>query len=415
MLADHSHERRLSGGTPHASNRQLPSLTPLRGIAALWVVLYHYCGTGQFLPNLDITPHSYVIGKGYLAVDMFFVLSGFVMAHVYQRAFAEGVTKNYRGFLAARIARLYPLHVFILLLFVATAVASHFISGITTGSFEAIPLTGPRSLGAIIANIFMLQGLSAAQLSWNYPEWSVSVEFIAYLAFPVALLLMGRAPPAARLTLGAVLFAVLACLAMITQGDLDQWDGPLTLMRCMPEFLFGTLLYFVFRDYGQRYWLRSDTVIFPVLVATLLCLHLGAPDLLIIALFAALVLLAVSNTGVFAKLANIGPLIWLGEISYSLYLVHGLVQFAAEKGLGAIGIRHNAALSTGQSLALMMLMLAVCVVFASATYSGIEIVWRRYLRAFLAGDGKRERPAPAVRGRRLAARPAVRATVTESN
>jgi hypothetical protein len=87
IVANHSHKRRLSGGSSEASDRQLPSLTPLRGIAALWVVLYHCCGTAQFFPNLDITPHSYLISKGYLAVDIFFVLSGFVMAHVYRRAF----------------------------------------------------------------------------------------------------------------------------------------------------------------------------------------------------------------------------------------------------------------------------------------------------------------------------------------
>ena len=150
MVANHSHERRLSGRLSQASNRQLPSLTPLRGVAALWVVLYHYCGTAQFFPNLDITPHSYLISKGYLAVDMFFVLSGFVMAHVYRRAFSEGVGEHYRGFLMARIARLYPLHVFILSLFVVTAAASQFMIGLATGSFESIPLTGPRSLAAII-------------------------------------------------------------------------------------------------------------------------------------------------------------------------------------------------------------------------------------------------------------------------
>jgi peptidoglycan/LPS O-acetylase OafA/YrhL len=393
MLVDHFHKRLVSGGTSNASDRQLPSLTPLRGIAALWVVLYHYCGTAQFLPNLDITPQSYLIAKGYLAVDMFFVLSGFVMAHVYSRAFSQGVKEHYRGFFAARVARLYPLHVFILLLFVVTATVSQFLTGVATGSFAGIPLTGARSLAAIVANIFMLQGLAAGDLSWNYPEWSISVEFMAYLVFPLALYLIGRAPPAVRLGLGALLFAALAWLAALTKGDLDQWDGPMTLVRCMPEFLSGMLLYFIFRDYGQRSWLSSDAAILPVLVATLLCLQRGAPDLLIIVLFAALVLLAVSNAGVFAKLANIGPLIWLGEISYSLYLVHGLVQFVAAKGLGAIGIRHNAALSTGQSLALMMLMLGLCVLFASATYSGVEIVWRRHLRTLLAGDQQ----APSAR------------------
>jgi peptidoglycan/LPS O-acetylase OafA/YrhL len=83
----------------------------------------------------------------------------------------------------------------------------------------------------------MLQGLAAGQLSWNYPAWSISVEFIAYLVLPFALPVIGRAPQAARLVLGAVLFAVLALLAAFTQGVLDQWNGPITLIRCMPEFL----------------------------------------------------------------------------------------------------------------------------------------------------------------------------------
>jgi hypothetical protein len=98
-----------------------------------------------------------------------------------------------------------------------------------------------------------------------------------------------------------------------------------------------------------------------------------ADDLtIIISLFAALVLLSVSDSGAFAKVLNIGPLIWLDEISYSLYLLHGFVQFSACRGLGAIGIHHTAALSSGRSLALMMLMLAMCVFGASATYWGIE-------------------------------------------
>ena len=390
MVADHAHERPLSGESPDASNRQLPSLTPLRGIAALWVVLYHYCGTAQFLPNLDITPQSYLISKGYLAVDMFFMLSGFVMAHVYHRAFsaAETVAQHYRGFIVARIARLYPLHIFILALFVATTAASQLMTGLATGTFEGMPLTGPRSLGAIVANIFMLQGLAAGELSWNYPAWSISVEFIAYLAFPFALPAIVRAPNGAKLVLGAVLFSALVWLASLTKGDLDQWDGPLTLVRCMPEFLLGTLLYFAFRDYGRRFWLNSDFAVLAVLAAALIGLHVGAPDLLIVSLFAALVLSAVSNTGAFAKVANIGPLIWLGEISYSLYLMHGFVQFATGKGLGAFGIQHRAALSSGDSLGLMMLMLALCIFCASATYSSIEIVWRRHLQDLL-GDGRK--------------------------
>ena len=395
MQADHLHERHSSGANARASNRQLPSLTPLRGIAALWVVLYHYCGTRQYFPNLDITPHSYFISKGYLGVDMFFMLSGFVMAHVYCRAFSEGVGQHYRGFMVARIARLYPLHIFVLSLFVATAVISQLAIGVAGGTFAGIPLTGPESLSALVANVFMVHGLAAGQLSWNYPSWSISVEFIAYLGFPFALPFIARASGSTRLILGALLFAALASLAALTKGDLDQWDGPITLLRCMPEFLLGTLLYFTFRDHEQRSWLGSDLAVLTVLTATLVCLHFGAPDLLIVALFAALVLLAVANTGSFARFANIAPLVWLGEISYSLYLIQGFVQYAAAKGFDALGIRHLAALSAGESLALMLPMLVLSILIAGATYSRIEIAWRQHLRDLL-GEGRKTRPADAL-------------------
>jgi peptidoglycan/LPS O-acetylase OafA/YrhL len=395
MQAEHLHERRSSGAAADASNRQLPSLTPLRGIAALWVVLYHYCGTRQYFPNLDITPHSYFIGKGYLGVDMFFMLSGFVMAHVYCGAFSEGVRRHYRGFMVARIARLYPLHVFVLFLFVATAVISQLAAGVASGSFSGIPLTGPESLSALVANILMVQGLAAGQLSWNFPSWSISVEFIAYLAFPFALPAIARASGSMRLILAALLFAALASLAALTKGDFNQWDGPIALLRCMPEFLLGTLLYFTFRDHAQRSWLGSDLAVLTVLTATLACLHFGAPDLLIVTLFASLVLFAVANTGAFARFANIAPLVWLGEISYSLYLIQGFVQYAAAKGFDALGIHHLAALSAGESIALMLPMLALCILIAGATYSSIEIVWRRHLRDLL-GEARKTRAADAL-------------------
>ncbi len=131
-------------------------------------------------------------------------------------------------------------------------------------------------------------------------------------------------------------------------------------------------------------------------MATILCLHFGAPDLLIVALFAALIPVAVVNAGRFAKVTNAAPLIWLGEISYSLYLIHGFVQFVihgfvqfvARKILGAFGIQHSAALSGGGSLALMLLMVAVCFLAATATYSGVEVAWRRYLRNLFGGRQK---------------------------
>jgi peptidoglycan/LPS O-acetylase OafA/YrhL len=238
MVIDH-YECPNSKTKPSASTGQLPSLTSLRGLAALWVVLYHYCV--QCFPNLDVAHYTQLIGKGYLAVDMFFMLSGFVMTHVYYRAFSDsnGIMLHYRGFLVARIARLYPLHIFMLLLFVATAVTSQLMAGSVTSPLQSIPLKGPESVTAFLANIFMLQGLEAGKLSWNYPSWSISVEFMAYLAFPLALPLVWRAPHPVKFVLGLLLFCALGWLAFLKKGDFDQWDGPIALLRCLPEFLLA--------------------------------------------------------------------------------------------------------------------------------------------------------------------------------
>lgn len=377
---------------PNASNGQLPSLTALRGLAAFWVVLYHY--SVQCFPNLDAAHYTHLIGKGYLAVDMFFMLSGFVMTHVYHRTFSDSksIKLHYRSFMVARVARLYPLHIFILLLFVATALASRLMAESATGLFQGIPLNGPESVTALVANVFMLQGLEAGTLSWNYPAWSISVEFMAYLAFPLALPIVWRASNAWKFVLALVLLAALAWLAYLKNGNFDQWDGPIALLRCLPEFLLGTLLYFAFRSSGENSCFKRDVAAFGIGAATIMCLHFGAPDLLIVALFAALIPIAVINTGRFAKITNVAPLIWLGDISYSLYLIHGFVKFVAAKLLGAFGGQLNSDLSSGASLALMVVMIAVCFLSATATYSSLEVAWRRYIRD-LFGRGRQMNPA----------------------
>ncbi|WP_298350097.1 acyltransferase [Runella sp.] len=97
--------------TPYLSN-----LTPLRGIAALLTVMFHVdlmLGGGNVLLKFK---DSFLINRMYLMVDFFFVLSGFIMCHVYANRFITSVSKNeFKHFTIARFARVYPLHLFTLL------------------------------------------------------------------------------------------------------------------------------------------------------------------------------------------------------------------------------------------------------------------------------------------------------------
>ena len=375
---------------PHTE--MLPALTPLRGLAALWVVLYHYCVI--YLSNLPRGKVFPVLGGGYLAVDLFFLLSGFVMTHVYRDTLARDPKAHARQFFSARIARLYPLHLFVLGLFVAAALAFAAVRSIAAGDFSVMPLAGARSLTALAANLFLLQGFSAETLSWNYPTWSITFEVVGYVLFPLALPLIVRTSGRGKRRLAVVLVAMLAGLAWLTGGNFNQWSGAGALARCLPEFILGMLLYSAYQQDRLRALLGRDRVIVACALLILVLLAVNAPAPAIIVLFPILMLAAVSNTGVFAKLINRPALIRLGEISYSLYLVHGFVQYLASRLYFHPDVR--AALSPPQSLALALFMAGVSLLFANLTYDAVEESGRRYLRALL---GVQKRPAATAQQR----------------
>jgi peptidoglycan/LPS O-acetylase OafA/YrhL len=191
--------------------------------------------------------------------------------------------------------------------------------------------------------------------------------------------------------------AMLALFAFLSKGNFDQWDGPITLLRCLPEFILGTLLYSAFRAAPKNALLERDIAAFGILAAIVICLHVDAPDLLITCLFAALLLAAVLNTGTFSRIANVALLVWLGQISYSLYLLHGFVQFLTTKLLAGFGVNNHADLSIHNSMVLMILMVAVCLLAAHCTYFSIEIGCRRYLRNLFGAWGKKPPAVAAVR------------------
>lgn len=101
--------------------REVRFLTPLRGIAALLVAVFHGL---KRLENLGeaVGEHTAFFERGYLWVDLFFLLSGFVLAHVYADRFAGSINlRSYLSFLRIRFARIYPLHLFALFVYLILA------------------------------------------------------------------------------------------------------------------------------------------------------------------------------------------------------------------------------------------------------------------------------------------------------
>ena len=146
--------------TPVALPADLRPLTALRFLAAGWVVLY------TFWPNLAVGFTPALAAKGYLGVEMFFVLSGFILSHVYLEAAGEKQF-GYGSFLWARLARVYPLHI-------ATLVGIGLMAAAAIAAGMAID---PNILGwkSLPANLTLTHAWGLApQAGWNHPSWSIS-------------------------------------------------------------------------------------------------------------------------------------------------------------------------------------------------------------------------------------------------
>jgi len=153
------------------TRNELPALTGLRGIAALWVFLYHTRLLTQEIHHGALDGLSMISAAGYLGVDLFFVLSGFVIAYHYADLELHRSLRNFGDYLWKRVARIYPAHVAALILFAVSLVVYR-----TEGDLSFLALL--RSL--TLTQAWELAGSS----SWNPVAWSVSCEFAAYLLFP---------------------------------------------------------------------------------------------------------------------------------------------------------------------------------------------------------------------------------------
>ena len=146
-----------------ASSPNIRSLTSLRGFAAWWVVLFHFRG---ILLSWSSPEALHVFGCGYVAVDLFFVLSGFVIALNYGALFQNKGLAETPYFLTVRLARIYPLHLFILCVMVITPVG--------------LLLTGHANLPARYDPGYFFLSLGLVQnwgftnrIAWNDPAWSI--------------------------------------------------------------------------------------------------------------------------------------------------------------------------------------------------------------------------------------------------
>jgi peptidoglycan/LPS O-acetylase OafA/YrhL len=364
----------------------LSNLTPLRGLAAILVAVFHFeMAIGRFVP----AGTTMFFEKSYLMVDLFFVLSGFIMLHVYGRAF-DGVLSRgqLRHFLVARFARTYPLHLFSLLLLVVI------VRYLTNWGNPPIVLEQPRD---ILPNVFLLQAFGVCHIyNWNIPSWSISAEWGAYLLFPFLALWISRQRRLASILLSLGVVAAWCCIMYVLprKNPLNPAiPVPHNLnttfdygwLRGVAGFSAGMIMYQLYRLSGAGRVMGRDAASVLILLLVGAGLHFAINDALVVVLFAALVLTFALNNGVLHRVCNNRVLQYLGDISYSIYLMQIFLQEPFEHGVRLPGVTGNARgkfnIDFWPGLGYCLIYLVLLVGIATVTYYGIERPCRKWINA----------------------------------
>lgn len=295
------------------------SLDGWRGLAAVFVCLYHL----PFLNHLYDLPF---LRNSYLFVDFFFVLSGFVISHAYNNKL-KNLTDGFT-FIYKRIARLWPLHIFILVLFVGLELLK--LIFVQTGGWnpDTPPFTNEYSIPSLVSNFFLLHSIGIHDtLTWNYPSWSISVEFYTYLVFVLTALISYKF----KRTQKPLMFMLIAAsfIILYTNTDnLNQATYNYGIFRCISGFFLGSLCY-------QFFLIMKDRVI-PMATLIEVSLVIGIYffvvytgtnkySLLAPIIFVLTVYVFAFEQGFISKLLKVNLVQNMGKWSYSIYMLHALV------------------------------------------------------------------------------------------
>lgn len=305
-----------------AGHGRMRAMEGLRGLAVILVFLQHYAVQAQLF--IDLGPVAAEVAAtarsfGNLGVELFFILSGYLIYGTLLRR-----NPGFLPFMARRAERLYPAFLCVF----ALALAWHLMQ--RTGEIPDEPGAAAR---VILANLLFLPGVVAMAPVLEV-AWTLSWEMAFYLLLGLAVpgLRMARWPRAARLAL------ILACAAAVTAASLaaPRGLGPFAPPLVALPFFAGMLLL----ELGEISLpaIPGAVGLAASVAALLFARHLGATPVALewLETLALTLLCAAAFRGgnVVARLFSGDAIRWLGNMSYSYYLLHGIVVLAAFRGLG---------------------------------------------------------------------------------
>jgi peptidoglycan/LPS O-acetylase OafA/YrhL len=329
------------------------ALTSIRGFAALWVVAMHF-QLGMADVGYSVWPG--LAHYGYAGVDIFFILSGFILTAVYRGLEWRGVG----AFLTRRVFRVYPMHLAVLAGMLLVWLDAYMRFGVHNDA---------QQLRWLPVCALLLQPFIYHRLMWNAVSWSISMELVCYLLFPIAIMRLRHA------ALPILVAIILVCGVVehhLQVYDLYVWgDG--AIARGVIGFGLGMALRLASERCPVPSARLASLLEWAGLAGIVVSASIGQGPY--IPLFAALLILGLSyERGIVAWGLNARWCLWLGRISFSVYLIH-------EEMIGLLWPHFPASrLPFGHHLdgiVWTLMVLAIVLVLATVTWFCIEEPFRR--------------------------------------
>jgi peptidoglycan/LPS O-acetylase OafA/YrhL len=341
------------------------SLTGVRGVAAVIILIYHF---SKFRLDPASSVVVWAVPHGYLAVDMFFMLSGFVIGFVYKDFFSSAPLTSYKTFLIKRFARLYPAYI-VIAAFYALKIALGLTGEETFARFNAFD---------VIGNLLMLAGWGLHIYPLIGVSWASSAELGSYIVAPVLIKYTLQKSIARWTVCVALSLLAIYCISITGQGssgplDVVEDSSHLPLLRAVAGFTLG-LATFRFAAHLDRLSATAQDVLVVVILASMLTVAvLTADDLPIYLLFMPFIAILSRDGRVAQLLFGNRHVYHLGLISYSFYLIHPLFLTFAERSS-----RHFGSTVTSYALCVLVSFAAIWLL-SYLSYRFVEIPGRQFI------------------------------------
>lgn len=313
---------REEGGT-----RRIASLAGLRGVAALWVLLFHADRIACDHGRVAMLP---LIGNGWAGVDLFFILSGFVIANAYADRIGEhgGIARFARG----RFWRIYPTNLAVLVFILALVT-------LDPPFHQWFAERSPGNLGyrALVSTMLLTTQILPVQGDWNQPVWSLSVELVGYAMFPLLAASLRQVTSVRHAMVSASVALVAMIGVEVATGGFGRnlLDPGTTLVRLAGCFVAGTCLQRGRALLGDRGTAFAPPLALAGVVAVVVLDRLPRGGSAMCVPFCALVFALSYDRGRVSGLLRGRFCRFLGDISFPLYLLHVMPLLAFNMHMGA--------------------------------------------------------------------------------